>query len=113
MMERCVIINEKGEEEKSTYVHAFVVENTNRDTLQPIIEQFVVEGSTVITDELSAYRGLSQKGYNHFIVNNGAQEYANGDIFTNSIEVFWSHFRRGPRAAALPLTPSPQSSPRN
>ena len=94
MMERCVIINEKGEEEKTTYVHAFVVENTNRDTLQPIIEQFVVEGSTVITDELSAYRGLRQKGYNHFIVNHGAQEYANGDIFTNSIEGFWSHFRR-------------------
>ena len=94
MMERCVIINEKGEEEKTTYVHAFVVENTNRDTLQPIIEQFVVEGSTVITDELSAYRGLSQKGYNHFIVNHGAQEYANGSIFTNSIEGFWSHFRR-------------------
>ena len=94
MMERCVIINEKGEEEKTTYVHAFVVENTNRETLQPIIEQFVVEGSTVITDELSAYRGLNQKGYNHFIVNHGAQEFANGDIFTNSIEGFWSHFRR-------------------
>ena len=71
-----------------------MVENTNRDTLQPIIEQFVVEGSTVITDELSAYRGLRQKGYNHFIVNHGAQEFANGDIFTNSIEGFWSHFRR-------------------
>ena len=42
MMERCVIINEKGEEEKTTYVtNVFVVENTNRDTLQPIIEQFV------------------------------------------------------------------------
>ena len=62
MMERCVIINEKGEEEKTTYVtNVFVVENTNRDTLQPIIEQFVAQGSTVITDELSAYRGLSQK----------------------------------------------------
>ena len=33
-------------------------------------------------------------GYSHAIVNHGAQEYANGDIFTNSIEGFWSHFRR-------------------
>lgn len=24
----------------------------------------------------------------------GAEEYANGDVFTNSIEGFWSHFRR-------------------
>ena len=94
MMERCVTTNEDGEEEKSTYVHAFVVENTNRDTLQPIIEQFVVEGSTVITDELFAYAGLNKKGYNHFVVHHGSQEYANGDIFTNSIEGFWSHFRR-------------------
>ena len=77
-----------------TYVHAFVVPNTNRDTLQPIIEQFVERGTTVITDELNAYRGLGTIGYRHEIVNHGIQEYANGDIFTNSIEGFWSHFRR-------------------
>ena len=41
-----------------------------------------------------AYGGLNKMGYNHFIVNHGAEEYANGDIFTNSIEGFWSHFRR-------------------
>jgi hypothetical protein len=27
-------------------------------------------------------------------VKHGLEEYANGDIFTNSIEGFWSHFRR-------------------
>ena len=94
MMERAVIINKDGEEENMTYVHAFVVPNTNRDTLQPIIEQFVERDTTVITDELNAYRGLDTIGYRHEIVNHGAQEYANGDIFTNSIEGFWSHFRR-------------------
>lgn len=94
MMERSVFINERGEEENTTYVHAFVVENTNRATLQPIIQQFVEEGSLVITDELNAYNGLEAIGYTRAIVNHGAQEYANGDIFTNSIEGFWSHFRR-------------------
>ena len=94
MMERAIIINENGEEENMTYVHAFVVEKTNKDTLQPIIEQFVKEGSTVITDELNAYNGLEMSGFHHHIVNHGAQEYANGNIFTNSIEGFWSHFRR-------------------
>ena len=54
MMERAIIVNEYGEEENMTYVHAFVVPNTNRDTLQPIIEQFVERGTTVITDELNA-----------------------------------------------------------
>lgn len=94
MMERSTIINEDGEEVNMTHVHAFVVENTNRATLQPIIQEFVEEDSMVITDELNAYNGLETLSYRHAIVNHGAQEYANGDIFTNSIEGFWSHFRR-------------------
>ena len=94
MMERSTFENEKGELENITYVHAFVVENTNRATLQPIIQQFVAEGSRVITDELQAYNGLEGLGYTHAVVNHGEEEYANGDIFTNSIEGFWSHFRR-------------------
>ena len=94
MMERSTFENEKGELENVTYVHALVVENTNRATLQPIIQQFVVDDSRVITDELSAYNGLAELGYTHAVVAHGAEEYANGDVFTNSIEGFWSHFRR-------------------
>ena len=94
MVERSYYINKEGEREPITYVHAFVVENTNKAALQPIIQQFVEEGSRVITDELNAYNGLSDLGYDHSVVNHGAEEYANGDIFTNSIEGFWSHFRR-------------------
>ncbi len=94
MMERSTYVNDKDEEEPITYVHAFIVENTNRTTLQPIIQQFIEDGSRVITDELSAYNGLSALGYTHAVVNHGAEEYADGDVFTNSIEGFWSHFRR-------------------
>jgi transposase-like protein len=94
MMERSTFTNSKGEEEPITYVHAIVVEKTDRATLQPIIQQFVAEGSRVITDELAAYNGLATLGYTHAVVAHGAEEYANGDVFTNSIEGFWSHFRR-------------------
>ena len=94
MMERSTLINKNDEEESISYVHAFVVEKTDKATLQPIIEQFVEKGSRIITDELNAYRGLGELGYFHAIVSHGAEEYANGDIFTNSIEGFWSHFRR-------------------
>lgn len=94
MMERSTFENEKGEEENITYVHAFVVGKTDKHTLQPVIQQFVEEGSRVITDELNAYNGLADLGYEHAVVKHGAEEYANGDIFTNSIEGFWSHFRR-------------------
>lgn len=94
MVERTVFINEKGKKEPMSYVHAFVVEKTDKNTLQPIIGQFVAEGSTVMTDELNAYRGLENLGYDHAIVCHGAEEFVNGDIFTNGIEGFWSHFRR-------------------
>ena len=94
MMERSTFTNSKGEVEPITYVHAIVVEKTDKATLQPIIHQFVAEGSRVITDELAAYNGLSELGYTHAVVAHGAEEYANGDVFTNSIEGFWSHFRR-------------------
>ena len=94
MMERGTWVNSNGEVENMTYVHAFVVPNTNKATLEPYIEQFVEKGSMVITDELNAYNGLEKLGYIHSIVNHGSEEYANGDIFTNSIEGFWSHFRR-------------------
>ena len=80
MMERGNFINADGEAENMTYVHAFVVENTNKATLQPIIQQFVLEGSRVITDELKAYNGLNNLGYTHAIVNHGAAEYAHDDM---------------------------------
>ena len=94
MMERTYIEDEKGDIVPMSYVHAFVVDKTDKATLQPIIKQFVAEGSTVITDELNAYNGLTKLGYGHDIVNHGAEQYTIGDIFTNTIEGFWSHFRR-------------------
>lgn len=94
MIQRSYFINENGDYEPMSYVHAMVVNKTDKATLQPIIEQFVSEGSRVVTDELSAYNGLSERGYLHDIVKHGAEEYANDDIFTNSIEGFWSHLRR-------------------
>ena len=51
-------------------------------------------GSHIMTDELNAYNGLSKLGYRHSIVRHSAEEYVNSDIFTNSLEGFWSHFRR-------------------
>ena len=75
MMERTFIENEDGE-------------------IEPIIKQFVKQGSFIVTDELSAYNGLEKLGFGHGVVRHSEEEYANDNIFTNSIEGFWSHFRR-------------------
>ncbi len=95
MLERCQITNTKGETEFMSYVHAMVVAKTNRATLEPIIGQFVTEGSVIFTDELSAYNHLTEKGYNHKICNHGVLQFVcDGEVYTNNIEGFWSHFRR-------------------
>lgn len=94
MMERTAIKNEDGEIEPMSYVRALVVEKCDKSTLQSIILRFVKKGSFVMTDELSAYNGLGGLGYYHGIVRHSEEEYANDNIFTNSIEGFWSHFRR-------------------
>ena len=76
-------------------VVAMKVENTQGATLLPIVGQFVKEGATTYTDELSAYNGLTKKGYDHLIVNHGKREFVrSNDIHTNSIEGFWGHFKR-------------------
>ncbi len=70
------------------------VSNTQKETLQPLIEQYVSEGSTVMTDEWMAYKGL-QKKFKHGVVNHGAGIYVIDINHTNTIEGFWSLLKRG------------------
>jgi len=94
MMERTTIINAKGEQEFMSYVHAIVVDKTDGATLLPIVQQFVADGSHIMTDELSSYNKLGSLGYSHNVVRHSSDEFVDGGIFTNNVECFWSHFRR-------------------
>lgn len=80
--------------ERGGILMAQVVPNTKKATVEPIIKNLVKGGSTVNTDEWSAYRGLNRY-YNHSRVIHGAKEYVNGMAHTNTIEGFWSHLKRG------------------
>ena len=73
-------------------VRAFVVPSNQGDTLQRKIAQHVTAGETVYTDSANAYFGL-RRGYTHYVVNH-AIEYVRGHVHTNSIEAFWSVFKR-------------------
>ena len=95
MMERTYIKKPNGELEFMSYVRAVVVENTAKDTLIPLVQQFVKEGSTVFTDEHSAYNTLNDYGYCHKLCcHNNFEFVCEGKVYTNNIECFWSHFRR-------------------
>jgi len=71
-----------------------VIPDVRGETLQNIIKQYIKKNSRILSDEYLGYRGL-EKLYEHRIVNHGAKQYVNGDIYTNTIEGFWSILKRG------------------
>ena len=79
--------------ERDGDVMANVVPNVRMKTLQPILEENVVAGSTVHTDELKSYNGLSKAGFEHETVNHSAGEYVDGDCHVNGIEGFWARLK--------------------
>ena len=73
---------------------ALTVDNTRAETLMPIIKQFVAENTVIYTDELNSYNRLSKENYAHSVVHHNENEFVVGDVFTNTIEGFWSHFKK-------------------
>lgn len=95
---------EKGEVDKTAVfgilqrdgkVKTFVVPDTTKETLQPIMLEFVEAGSTLISDNWKSYWGLADT-YNHIRVKHVINDYRTDHHFhTNNIENFWSTFKRG------------------
>lgn len=83
-----------GMVERGGRVVAMKVENTQAKTLKPIITEHVAIGSKIMTDEFRAYVSLHRQ-YEHGVVHHGQGQYKNGEIHTNTIEGFWSIFKRG------------------
>lgn len=76
---------------KPSKITALVVPNTKKETLQPIVKEFVKEGSRVLTDEWMAYRGLNEL-YLHNIIDHSKKEYVNlndSTQHTNNMEGAW------------------------
>ncbi len=83
-----------GMVERNGRLVAMVVKSTNAQTLTPIITEYVAIGSTIMTDEFRAYMQLHRL-YEHGIVRHGNGEYVKGNAHTNTLEGFWSLFKRG------------------
>jgi hypothetical protein len=74
---------------------AKVIENTDTPTLDAFVRQTVsTQAKLVATDEHSGYRLLGAN-FDHRVVRHSAGEYVVGTTHTNSIEGFWSLFKRG------------------
>lgn len=81
--------------ERNGNVKTFVIDNTEANTLQPIMLANVNPSATVVTDAYRSYNGLSAV-YNHITVKHTENNYITvGDDHTNNIEGFWSLLKRG------------------
>ena len=67
-------------------------------TLVPIIQQYVKQGTTIITDKWKGYINLASYGYVHLDVNH-SKNFVNPETgaHTNTIEGTWTHAKRAAR----------------
>jgi len=73
-----------------------VVPNRQKASLLPLIQNYVLPGTHIHTDEGSSYRTLGERGYEHSRVNHRANQYVGGNGCTvNQIEGFWAILKRG------------------
>jgi transposase-like protein len=64
------------------------------NNLKAVIQDNVVEGSKLYTDQFRPYRRAA-KGFKHGKVNHSAGEYVRGDVHTNTVEGYFSLLKRG------------------
>lgn len=72
-----------------------VVDDLKISTLLPILKANIAAEATVHTDEAMQYDNLRDHFAGHASVNHGAEEYVRGDVTTNTVEGYFSIFKRG------------------
>lgn len=87
-----VSLVERGGEVRSFYAgKATVIE------VSKIVRENIDRETRLHTDESMVYRKVGREFAAHERVNHGQKEYARGDVTTNTIESFFSVFKRGMR----------------
>lgn len=81
--------------ERGGKVQSHHVPNVKTSTLRPILHGQIHHDSMLMTDEAGQYRPIG-KGFKwHFAVNHAIGEYARGGAHTNTLENYFSIFKRG------------------
>lgn len=83
---------ERGTKDKPSRVILKVAKSMRKETLQGNVREYVLKGSTVLTDALTSYDGLKD-AYTHEVIDH-AKAYVRGHVHTNGLENFWSLLKR-------------------
>ena len=74
---------------------SFHVESATINILRPLVVKHVHRKSTLMTDDAWQYKSIGKEFPRHGCINHSAGEYGRGDITTNTVEGFFSIFKRG------------------
>ena len=73
----------------------FHIDQATAENVRDVIVRNVVRKSTLHTDESRLYIELGNEFAAHETVKHSAKEYVRGDVHTNTVEGFFSIFKRG------------------
>lgn len=72
-----------------------VIDDLKVKTIAPIVQENVDYEARLMTDEAGYYTRLGREFAEHGVVRHNVGEYGRGDIHTNTVEGFFSIFKRG------------------
>lgn len=74
-----------------------VVDDLKPATIGPILNENIAREARLMTDEARHYYTIGKAFGSHEKVHHGADEYVRGDVTTNTVENYFSVFKRGMR----------------
>ena len=74
---------------------SIVVDDVTQATLLPILRENIAKEATVYTDEAKQYTGIAADFAAHDFTTHSKGEYGRGAVHTNTIEGYFSIFKRG------------------
>lgn len=81
--------------ERGGDVRAYHMDKITKEQVFEKIAENVAPTAKLMTDDSNLYKSLKKIGYSHEIINHTQKKYVRGDVHTNTIENFWSLFKRG------------------
>ena len=81
--------------ERGGRARSFKVEQIDAKTIRKVLFENIVQPTRLMTDEAHHYRVPGRSFGSHERVNHSKEEYARGEVTTNTVEGFFSIFKRG------------------
>lgn len=81
--------------ERGGQVRSFHIDRATAQEVEPVVMANVARESSIMTDAALRYRDLARTFARHEAVNHSAEEWVRGDAHTNTVESYFSVFKRG------------------